>query len=374
MSRTLIVDDEPAVLDIIERVLLKEGHEVTRAQDVREAFHAMDTSLFDFAFVDYGIPPPNGLEVLQRLRNLQPQCLRVLVSGSLNLPVALDAVNRGEVVRVLEKPFGPSELLDVVRGADASRKLLEEQWRVSLEGSTKQQREWLTECLGKNLLKLAIQPIVRAEGASRVGFEALLRSAHPKLSEPLPLLQVAESNKMLPLVTSVVMGHCAALLASLPKEYRLFINLHPSDLSDPAALEDCMEPLQPWASRIVCEITERSSVLALDSWQDSIALLKKKGYDIAVDDVGAGYNSLTVLAELQPRFIKADMSMVRHVDSDMRKRRLIELLCRFAAATGAEVIAEGVETQAEADELRACGADMLQGYLFGRPAPPSEVL
>ncbi len=291
------------------------------------------------------------------------------------MPVALDAVNTGEVVRVLQKPFGPSELLEVVRGAGASRKRLEEQWLASLEENTKQQREWLTECLGKNLLKLAIQPIVRAEDASRVGFEALLRSAHPKLSEPLPLLQVAESNNMLPSVTSVVMEHCKALLAtSLPKEYRLFINLHPSDLGDPAALEGCMEPLQPWASQVVCEITERRSVLDIDSWQDSIALLKKKGYDIAVDDVGAGYNSLTVLAELQPRFIKADMSMVRHVDSDMRKRRLIELLCRFASATGAELIAEGVETQAEADELRACGADMLQGYLFGRPASPSEEL
>jgi EAL domain-containing protein (putative c-di-GMP-specific phosphodiesterase class I) len=251
---------------------------------------------------------------------------------------------------------------------------LEEQWRASLEENTRQQREWLTECLGKNLLRLAIQPIVRAEGASRVGVEALLRSAHPKLSEPMQLLQVAESNKMLPSVTSVVMKHCAALLARLPKEHRLFINLHPSDLSDPSALEGYTEPLQPWASQIVFEITERSSVLDLDFWQDSIALLKKKGYDIAVDDVGAGYNSLTVLAELQPRFIKADMSMVRHVDSDMRKRRLIELLCRFATATGSELIAEGVETQAEADELRACGVDMLQGYLFGRPALPSEVL
>jgi EAL domain-containing protein (putative c-di-GMP-specific phosphodiesterase class I) len=374
MSRILIVDDEPAILNIIERVLLKEGHEVTRAQNGREAFHAVDTSLFDFAIVDYDIPPPNGLEVLQRLRNLQPQCLRLLVSGALNLPVALDAVNRGEVVRVLKKPFGPSELLEVIRGAGASRMRLEEQWRVSLGENARQQREWLAECLGGNLLKLAIQPIVKAEGASRVGFEALLRSAHPKLSEPLPLLKVAEANKMLPSVTSLVMKQSEALLASLPKEHRLFINLHPSELSDSSTLESCMKPLQPWASRVVFEITERSSVLALDFWQDSIALLKKKGFDIAVDDVGAGYNSLTVLAELQPRYIKADMSMVRNVDSDVRKRRLIELLCRFAAATGAELIAEGVETQAEADELRSCGADMLQGYLFGHPAPPSEVL
>jgi len=92
------------------------------------------------------------------------------------------------------------------------------------------------------------------------------------------------------------------------------------------------------------------------------------GFSIAVDDLGAGYSSLSVLAELQPRFIKVDMSIVRGIDTEPRKQRLVDLLTRFAEATGATLIAEGVETTEEAEALRSCGAHWLQGYLFGRPS------
>jgi EAL domain-containing protein (putative c-di-GMP-specific phosphodiesterase class I) len=76
---------------------------------------------------------------------------------------------------------------------------------------------------------------------------------------------------------------------------------------------------------------------------------------------------LAVLAELQPSFIKVDMSIVRGVDTDPRKQRLINLLCRFSEATQASFVAEGVETEAEAQTLRDCGAHLLQGYIFGKP-------
>ena len=79
-------------------------------------------------------------------------------------------------------------------------------------------------------------------------------------------------------------------------------------------------------------------------------------------------SSLSVLAELQPSYIKVDMSIVRGVDHEPQKRRLVELLCRFAEATDALLVAEGVETDEEAETLRAIGAHLLQGYLFGRPS------
>jgi EAL domain-containing protein (putative c-di-GMP-specific phosphodiesterase class I) len=87
-----------------------------------------------------------------------------------------------------------------------------------------------------------------------------------------------------------------------------------------------------------------------------------------VDDLGAGYNSLSVLAELQPAFMKIDMSIVRHIEHDERKQRLVELLSRFAGATQTKLIVEGIETEEEASVVRRIGADYLQGYLFGRPS------
>ena len=91
------------------------------------------------------------------------------------------------------------------------------------------------------------------------------------------------------------------------------------------------------------------------------------GWATAVDDLGAGYSSLSVLAELQPQYIKVDMSIVRNIDREARKRRLMEMLYRFSDATGSSLVAEGVETEDEEATVRACGAPLMQGYLFGRP-------
>jgi EAL domain-containing protein (putative c-di-GMP-specific phosphodiesterase class I) len=149
---------------------------------------------------------------------------------------------------------------------------------------------------------------------------------------------------------------------------KLFMNLHPDELASPAGVCERLVALQPWAHRVVLEITERSRLQGIEAWEDSVDAVTKMGFSIAVDDLGAGYSSLSVLAELQPRHIKVDMSIVRGIDSEPRKQRLVALLCRFADATGANLIAEGVETQEEAAALRICGAHMLQGYLFGRPS------
>ena len=73
-----------------------------------------------------------------------------------------------------------------------------------------------------------------------------------------------------------------------------------------------------------------------------------------------------MLAELQPDYLKVDMSIVRNVDTDTHKRRLVDLLCSFAEATGAQVVAEGVETEKEATALQQSGVHMLQGFLFAQ--------
>ncbi|MEZ4272506.1 MAG: EAL domain-containing protein [Myxococcota bacterium] len=110
------------------------------------------------------------------------------------------------------------------------------------------------------------------------------------------------------------------------------------------------------------------SVLHLDAWQNAIAAVRNVGYRLALDDLGAGYNSLSLLAELDPAFIKIDMSIVRNIDTSAAKQRLVELLVRFAAVSECGLIAEGVETENEAKVLIEAGAPLLQGYHFGRPS------
>ena len=135
-----------------------------------------------------------------------------------------------------------------------------------------------------------------------------------------------------------------------------------------------LQTLSAHADRVVLEITERGRLQSIYGWEESLQQAKEMGFAIAVDDLGSGYSSLSVLADLQPRFIKVDMSIVRGVDASRRKQRLVSMLCRFAEATGAQLVAEGVETDDEAHALLEAGTHLMQGYRFGRPSlDPVEI-
>ena len=217
-------------------------------------------------------------------------------------------------------------------------------------------------------LRLALQPIVSGKDTSIEAFECLLRSTHSVLDGPLSVIRAAERHQMLPELGQAVSRYAAGWMERIPGNIKLFMNLHPDELADPNGMCESLQPLQPWAERVVLEITERSRLQGIEAWDESVDRVTKMGFSIAVDDLGAGYSSLSVLAELQPSFIKVDMSIVRGIDCDPRKQRLVDLLCRFADATSATLIAEGVETDDEASALRDCGAHLLQGYLFGKPS------
>jgi EAL domain-containing protein (putative c-di-GMP-specific phosphodiesterase class I) len=367
MSRILVVDDDAGMRDVLRSTLLRIGHEVETAVDGTEALAKAVAADYDAAVVDYQIPPPDGLDVLSRLREIQPKCVRLLMSGTLDLPVVEDAVNRGEIARVIRKPFDRQSFVSALDGAITGRAKLRDVYLGAQREGFDRQRRQLEECLSADALALALQPIVRAGDAAVAGYEALLRSGHPGFDTPVALVAAAESQGMLGRLADRVAECAARIVTVLPAESNLFINAHPAELADEEEVRRRFARLQPWAERIVIEITERTDVLQIMNWHRAVGWLTGAGFRVAVDDLGAGYNSLAVLAELHPAFAKVDMSIVRNIDADMRKQRLVELLAHVARATQAQLIVEGIETPAEAAVVRRLGADYLQGFLFGRP-------
>jgi EAL domain-containing protein (putative c-di-GMP-specific phosphodiesterase class I) len=129
-------------------------------------------------------------------------------------------------------------------------------------------------------------------------------------------------------------------------------------------------PLSKIAGRVVLEITERA---ALDEVRDAaqrVAKLRKMGFRIAVDDLGAGYAGLTSFAQLEPEVVKFDMSLVRGLHENETKWKLIQSMAALFGEMGLIVIAEGVETACERDALVTAGCDLFQGFLFGKPGNP----
>jgi len=371
----LVVDDEPYVRRSVGRILERAQYDVILAEDVRQAIGYAERIPMDAAIVDFDLPDADGLQVLSRLRDLQPSCLRILMTALQDHQLYIDAVNRGEVLRVLPKPTDPVQLLQTVQDAFQAARRMARVATAQREAVSFQEHQMLQECFDNDLLRLALQPIIDPRDSSRpAAYEALLRSLHPQLDGPLAVLRVAERHKRLCDLGARVFELAAERLTHLPLEAGLFVNLAAEQLTDPQRLRADIAVLVPHAHRITVEITEQSHLASIANWDDSIGMLRELGFALAVDDLGAGYNSLSVLAQLQPQVIKLDMSLVRDVHINGFSRRVIELVANLAEATDARVVAEGVECAEEADALVDCGCHLLQGYYFGRPTLtlPSE--
>jgi EAL domain-containing protein (putative c-di-GMP-specific phosphodiesterase class I) len=129
----------------------------------------------------------------------------------------------------------------------------------------------------------------------------------------------------------------------------------------------CLARLDP--RRTVVEVTEHAAIENYRSFQDAVDGLRKDGVRLAVDDAGAGYASFRHILQLSPDIIKLDLTLTRDIDHDRARRAMASALIAFAKETDAEIVAEGIETEAELETLIGLGTRYGQGYHLGRPGP-----
>ena len=222
----------------------------------------------------------------------------------------------------------------------------------------------LSAALGQIFLEH--QPIIGWSARSVYGYEALARSRVPGLAEPERLFEAATALGRIGELGQRIRSLCALSLPAAPEASTLFVNLHSHELLD-EALYDRASALASWAPRVVLEITERAAIDNVHDVRERVARLRQMGYRIAVDDIGAGYSGLKSFAILQPDLVKLDLSLIRNVDADPMRRRLVSLVIELCRDLGIGVVAEGVGTAAERDTLLEVGVDLFQGFLFARP-------
>jgi len=216
------------------------------------------------------------------------------------------------------------------------------------------------------LLRIAFQPIVSLVRGTVFGHEALARPM-TQAGEPIrpdQLFAWARQTGEADILDRYVIERILAEVARWPVAPGIFINILPASLAlvtDFLVHQTILPPEQ-----IVMELVEESwAGPELMRW---LSQLRRHHYRIAVDDVGAGYSSLTRLVEVRPDFAKIDLALVRHIDQDPVKFSLVEATSHFAQRTGIQLIAEGIETSAELATLRDLGIELGQGYLLGRPS------
>jgi EAL domain-containing protein (putative c-di-GMP-specific phosphodiesterase class I) len=373
VGQILIVDDEPALRRAIGRLLSDHGYEASLAGDGREAMAFLERRRFDLIVSDILMPGMDGIELLRKVRDSDPDVPVVLLTGDPEVRTAQSAVNFG-AYRYLTKPFRPEEMVEVVAKAvtlGRMARLKREAQDLSGEGLGASDRAGLEASFGRALegMWMAYQPIVRAKDKSLLGFEALMRTVEPSLPHPGAMLDAAERLGRLALLGRRARELAAVPMAERADESLLFVNLHPRDLSDDSLLSETA-PLSSIASRVVLEVTERASLGGVPDLEKRLASLRAMGYRLAVDDLGAGYAGLTSFAQLEPEVVKLDMSLVRDVHRSETKRRVIRSMTALCHDLGMMTVAEGVETADERDVLVDLGCDLLQGYFLAKPGKP----
>jgi EAL domain-containing protein (putative c-di-GMP-specific phosphodiesterase class I)/CheY-like chemotaxis protein len=367
----LLVDDDELSRGMLGELLTDAGYAVTSCGGGPEALAAIRRRVFAAVLSDISMPDMSGLELLRAIGDLDLDLPVVLLTGGPSIETSVEAMEWG-ALQYLIKPVATAKLLEVMARAvklcELARMKREALVAVG-SGNLIGDRAGLDAAFGRALrgLWMAYQPIVRARDGAVEGYEALLRTAETSFPHPGALLSAAESLGRLADLGSAVRGAVAGQLASGALSGGWFVNLHPLDLSDDR-LFDGRAPLSHFASSVVLEITERASLIGISDVARRVRMLRELGYRIAIDDLGAGYAGLTSLATLAPEFVKFDMALIRGIDADSVKQKLVGSMSALCHDLGILVVAEGVETEGERQAAVAAGCDFLQGYLFGRPA------
>jgi len=216
---------------------------------------------------------------------------------------------------------------------------------------------------------VVFQPVVDLTTTRVIGYEALCRPREEAFESPTELFAAAERAGRVAALGRLVRELSVAPIAALPASTLLFLNVHPHELFHAEALEH-EAALQPLAGRLVLEITEGAQLDEVDQAQTRIAELRRHGFRVAVDDLGAGYASLNRLARLGPDYVKLDMDLIRGMRPGSRAARLLARVIEFCRDEGVAPVAEGIETAEELQAVAELGVELVQGFYLGRPAPP----
>lgn len=239
----------------------------------------------------------------------------------------------------------------------------------------------LRHAVERSELELQYQPIVDLVTGRLSGFEALVRWRHPErgLVWPEEFIPVAEENGLIEPISRWVMEDACRQTQEWRNEtpnaenVTISVNLSSRSFSHPGIVDVVAQVLQETglpASALKLEVTE-SSIMDNHSSSDVMDALKELGVQLYLDDFGTGYSSLSYLQRFNVDALKIDKSFVQRLAGEGEPGEIVGAITSLAHNLGLKVIAEGVQTPAQLEQLRALGCEFGQGYLFSRPLDPA---
>ena len=227
-------------------------------------------------------------------------------------------------------------------------------------------------------LEPCFQPVVELHTGRLAGFEVLARWNHPQLGLVLPenFISLAEKNGLIGQLTHQILSKSFLLAPVLPEPLFLAVNISPIQLqylSLPRQIHDAAEDTLFPLHRLVVEITESALFNNLERARKIAIELREMGCMLALDDFGTGYSSLLHLQTLPFDVLKIDRSFISSMTDERESRKIVAAIVGLGHSLGLTTVAEGVETEEQAEILLQLDCEMVQGWLYGRPSTADRI-
>ena len=242
----------------------------------------------------------------------------------------------------------------------------------------KAQTGWLTAMLRENRLSSVFHPILNCRTQEIFAYECLMRGqVEGKTVFPGQIIEVAKAAGLLFQMDLAARRAAITGAAHFGLQTKIFINFTPTAIYDPVnCLKSTVETVDAVGLRrdqVVFEVIESEQVNRVADLNNILDYYRNNGFQVALDDVGAGYSSLNLLARLRPDYIKLDRDLITDIHQEPVKATIAHKLLETAHELGMATVAEGIEQKEEYQWLCEHGADYVQGYLFARPASPPPI-
>ena len=377
--RVIVADDEDVILSTLADVISTDAELelVGVARDADDAIALAIAQAPDVALVDVRMPAGGGTHAAREIVTRSPGTNVVAFSGNQDSETVLAMLHAGAVGYVAKDSATDDILLAIHRATEGRATIATESLRDVAEllasfhldresAAMHASAERIEHAIHDDVIQMVFQPIVETGSLRIVGLEALARFATTPRRAPDAWFAEAKRVGLLTELELIAAGRALGHLDHLPPGLYLSVNVSPETL----ATERFLDLLRGAVTeRIVVEMTEQSSVEGYDELNERLRPIRDLGVRLAIDDVGAGYASLRHVVALTPDLMKVDRALITGIDADPVRHALVDRLASFAGEVGVGVVAEGIETEAELDVLRATGVPYAQGFHLGKPGP-----
>ncbi len=377
MKKVLLIDDVPEQLMAYRR-LLHGRFDVITSSDGTEALDILKRDA-DIAIIvsDMSMPHISGIDLFVRAAEIAPHAVRIMLSGNTDINATVEAINRGQVFRYLQKPCKRDELIETIEAGLKLNALAtqDKQTNARSEDDVPNQShiaDWLRPALHHNEVRPYYQPIVELSSGAIAGSEALARWWQPVEGwiSPGVFIPVAEQyGLMAELGRNMLAVACCDAADWNSKGYDKWISVNVSvtQFADGGIIRDVENALAESgleATSLTLELTESVMIKDQDSIVDKLKQLRNIGVKIAIDDFGTGYSSLSYLKHLPFDHLKIDRSFIKDIDQDERDVVFVRAMLDLAQKLNFTVVAEGIERFDQHRILQDLGCNFGQGFLY----------